>query len=138
MSQQNKALARRFFEEVQSKGNTAIVDEIVAGDFVGYTPPQDVHGPEGAKQFNMMLRGAFPDMQVMVEDQIAEGDKVATRWIARGTHQGEFMGVASTGKPFTINGITIFRIANGKLVEGWNRPDLLGLMMQLGAVPAPE
>lgn len=138
MSNQNKAIARKVFEDVQSQGNLALVDEIVASDYVGHTPPNDIHGPEGAKQFEAMLHEAFPDMQVTVEDQIAEGDKVVTRWTCRGTHWGEFQGMPPTGKRMTMSGMTIFRIANGKLVEGWNNPDLLGMLQQLGAVPSPE
>ena len=136
MSEQNKKLARQVFEEIQSKGNMALIDQIVADDYVGHTPPSDIHGPEGAKQFDRMLRGAFPDIQVTVEDQVAEGDRVATRWVCRGTHEGEFQGIPPTGRTVTMNGMTIFRIANGKLVEGWNRPDLLGMLQQIGAVPA--
>ena len=137
MSEQNKQIARQVFEEIQSKGNVALIDQIVADDYVGHTPPREFHGPEGARQFVAMLRGAFPDAQVTVEDQLAEGDRVATRWTCRGTHRGEFQGIPPTGKSVVMSGITIFRIANGKLVEGWNRPDLLGLMQQIGAVPTP-
>lgn len=135
MSEQNKMIARQVFEEIQSKGNVALVDKIVADDYVGHTPPSDIHGPEGAKQFDLMLRKAFPNLKVTVEDQIADGDQVATRWRFQGTHQGEFMGIPPTGKQVAMSGVTIFRIANGKLVEGWNRPDLLSLMQQIGAVP---
>ena len=137
MSKQNKTIARKVFEEIQSQGNLALVDELVASDYVGHTPLADIHGPEGAKQFEEMLYEAFPDYQVTVEDQIAEGDKVVTRWTGRGTHQGQFQGMPPTGKQMTMSGITIFRIANGKLVEGWNNPDLLGMLQQLGAVPVP-
>jgi steroid delta-isomerase-like uncharacterized protein len=137
MSKQNKTIARRVFEDIQSQGNLALVDEIVAGDYVGHTPLDDIHGPEGAKQFEEMLYEAFSDYQVTVEDQIAEGDKVVTRWTSRGTHKGEFQGMLPTGKQMTMSGITIFRIANGKLVEGWTNPDLLGVLQQLGAVPTP-
>lgn len=137
MSKQNKTIARKVFEDIQSQRNVALIDEIVAGDYVGHTPPSDIHGPEGAKQFEAMLHEAFPDMQVTVEDQIAEGDKVVTRWTCRGTHRGEFQGMPPTGKRMTMSGMTIFRIANGKLVEGWNNPDLLGVLQQLGAVPSP-
>jgi steroid delta-isomerase-like uncharacterized protein len=138
MSEQTKTIARKVFEDVQSQGNLALVDEIVANDFVGHTPPADIHGPEGAKQYDAMLREAFPDMQITVEDQIAEGDEVATRWTCRGTHEGEFQGLPPTGKRVTMSGLTVFRIANGKIVEGWSRPDLLGLLQQLGAVPELE
>lgn len=138
MSEQNKRIARQVFEDIQSEGNTALVDKIVALDYVGHTPPADIHGPEGARQFTVMLRAAFPDMRVTVEDQIAEGDRVATRWTFRGTHEGDFQDIPATGKQVTMSGITLFRIANGKLLEGWNKPDLLSLMQQLGAVPVPK
>lgn len=138
MSEQNKALARQVFEDIQSQGNLALIDEIVASDYIGHTFPNDIRGPEGARQHDTMLRAGFPDIQVTVEDQIAEGDRVATYWTARGTHNGEFNGIAATGAQITIPGITIFRIANGKLVEGWNIPDRLGLMIQLGVIPAPQ
>jgi steroid delta-isomerase-like uncharacterized protein len=138
MSEQNKTIARQVFEDIQSQRNIALIDKIVAGDYVGYTPPAVIHGPEGAKRFEAMLHEAFPDYRVTVEDQVAEGDKVATRWTARGTHKGQFQGMPPTGKQITMSGMTIFRIANGKLVEGWNNPDLLGLLQQLGLVPVPE
>ena len=137
MSKQNKTVARKVFEGIQSQKKLALVDELVAGDYIGHTPLDDIQGPEGAKQFDSMLHEAFPDYQVTVEDQIAEGDKVVTRWTCRGTHQGEFQGMSPTGQQMTMTGITIFRIANGKLVEGWTNPDLLGMLQQLGVVPAP-
>ncbi len=138
MSEQNKAIARKYFEDILSQGNLALVDEIFADDYVGHTPFDDIHGSEGAKQFCAMLLEAFPDSQLPVEDQIAEGDKVVTRWTCRATHTGEFQGMPPTGKYTTMTGTTIFRIANGKLVEGWTNADMLGLLQQLGAVPAPE
>ena len=138
MSEQNKRIARKVFEDVQSQQNLALVDELVAGDYVGHTPLDDIHGPEGAKQFDAVLREAFPDYQVTVADQIAEGDKVATRWTCRGTHKGQFQGIPPTGKQMAMSGITIFRIADGKLIEGWTNPDLLGMLQQLGAIPTPE
>jgi predicted ester cyclase len=137
MSEQNKALARKVFEDVQTQGNMSVVDEIVTADYVGHTPLMEINGPEQAKQFDAVLRSGFSDYKVIVEDQIAEGDKVATRWTMRGTHDGEFQGMAPTGREVEISGMTIFRIANGKLVEGWSIPDLLGLMQQLGAIPSP-
>jgi steroid delta-isomerase-like uncharacterized protein len=137
MSEQNKMIARRLVEEVESRGNLAVVDELVASDFVNHTPFGEMHGVESAKQFVSMLRRGFPDLYVTVEDQIAEGDCVATRWMARGTHEGEFQGVPPTGRPMEITGIFINRIANGKIIEQWATPDLLGLMQQIGAVPVP-
>jgi len=137
MSEQNKMIVRRFSEEVESQGNFAVADELLAHDFVSHTPLGEAHGLEAAKQFGAMLRTAFPDLHVTVEDQIAEGDRVVTRWTCRGTHQGAFQGMPPTGKPIEIMGTTISRIANGKIVEQWGNPDLLSLMQQIGAVPAP-
>lgn len=138
MLEQNKKIARQVFEEIQSQGKTDLVDQIVANDYLGHTPSRDFHGPEGVKQLEAMVRSAFPDLRVTVEEQVAEGDKVATRWTFRGTQQGEFQGIPPTHKQVTMKGITIFRIANGKLIEGWNRPDMLGMLQQLGALPEPE
>ena len=138
MSQQNKALARRIFDEMESKGNLAIADETFAGDFVNHTPFGENHGPEGAKQFVKMLRSAFPDLHATVEDQVAEGDKVATRFTARGTHKGELNGIPASGNTMEISGIVISRFANGKIIEQWGNPDVFGLMRQIGAIPMGE
>jgi steroid delta-isomerase-like uncharacterized protein len=138
MSEQNKTLVRRTFEEMWNRGNFSIINEHLAHDFINHTPFGEMHGLEGAKQFGSMLRTAFPDLHATVEDQIAEGDRVATRWTARGTHRGEFQGIPATGKQMEITVMTISRVANGKLVEQWGNPDLLGLMQQLGVVPMPE
>jgi steroid delta-isomerase-like uncharacterized protein len=137
MSEQNKALARRIFEEIETRGNVSAAEQIFASDFVNHLPFGEMHGVEAAKQFGSMLRTAFPDLQTTVEDQIAEGDRVATRWTARGTHRGEFLGVPASGRSMQIMGMTISRVADGKIVEQWGNPDLFSLMQQLGAVPAP-
>jgi steroid delta-isomerase-like uncharacterized protein len=138
MSEINKELNRRAIEEIWNRGNYDVVDELVAGDYIGHSAKaaQDTHGPEGVKQFYTALRAAFPTIHFMIEDQIAEGDKVVTRWTARATHTGEFQGIPPTGKVGTITGITIDRIAAGKLVEGWTELDGLGLLQQLGVIPA--
>lgn len=140
MSEQNKMIEGRLIEEVWNRGNFAVVDELIAGDYLGHssTPGGETHGRAGYKRYYAGLREAFPDLQVTVEDQIAEGDKVVTRWTARGTHQGEFQGIPPTDRQGTITGITIDRIANGKVVECWANADDLGMMRLLGIVPAPE
>lgn len=138
MSEQNKKIARRMFEEGEGQGNLAVIDELIANDFVNHTPFGEMHGQEPARQFILMLRQGFPDLEVTVEDQVAERDCVATRWSARGTHQGEFQGVPPTGNPIEISGVAISRIANGKVIEQWANPDLLALMQQIGAVPMPD
>ena len=136
--ERNKKLARKVFEDVQTEGNVALIDELVTRDYVGHTPLGDIHGPEGAREFNAMLHEAFPNLKIEVESQIAEGDRVVTLWTCRGTHQGEFQGIPPTGKKITMPGITIFRFGNGKMIEGWNNPDLFSVLRQLEAIPASE
>jgi steroid delta-isomerase-like uncharacterized protein len=101
-------------------------------------PGEEIHGREGIKQFYATLRAAFPDIHFTIEDQIAEGDRVVTRWTARATHTGEYQGIPPTGKQFSLTGIDIDRIANGKVVECWPIADELGVLQQLGVIPAPE
>ncbi len=138
MSEENKALARRW-ADIFAQGNLDLVDEIYAPDYVGHDPtlPEDIRGVEAARQYAAMYRSAFPDLQVIIEDQIAEGDKVATRYTVRGTHQGELEGIAPTGNRVEMTGIVIAHIADGKIVEDWASFDVLGMMQQIGAIPAP-
>ncbi len=138
MSKQNKAIARRIFEEIETQGNLNAADEVFSSDFVGHMPMGDLHGPASMKQFVTSLRTGFPDLYSTVEDQVAEDDRVVTRFRARGTHRGEFMGVPASGKPMDISGIIVCRFANGKIIEQWGMPDLLSLMQQIGAVPSLE
>lgn len=138
MSAETKAIARRLLEEAFNGGNLATVDELVDPGFVNHDPAsaEQAHGIEGAKASIGGYRAAFPDLRIAIERQIAEGDYVVTRWTARGTHQGELMGLAPTGKQATVTGITIDRIRAGRIVESWSNWDTLGLLQQLGAVPA--
>ena len=141
MSEENKAIARRALEEIFSaQGDLDVADELIAPNYIGHDPvsPEDVHGPEGVKEFASMYRNAFPDVQMSVEDQIAEGDMVATRWIASGTHQGDMMGIAPSGNRVTVSGTSIERIVDGKIEETWDNYDALGMMQQIGAIPSPE
>lgn len=137
MSEENKAIARRSWEAV-TQGDLDAQMEVYAADCVIHEPDEDIHGTEGLRQFVAMFLNAFPDMQIAVEDEIAEGDKVVTRWRARGTHRGELMGIPPTGNKVSITGITIHRIENGKIAEEWEMPDNLGMMQQLGIIPPPE
>jgi steroid delta-isomerase-like uncharacterized protein len=133
MSEENKALARRSWE---APNNPDIVDEVYAPDLVWHEPDQEIRGPEEAKKFIATYKTAFPDLNVTVEDAIAEGDKVSTRWTIRGTHQGEIEEFGPpTGKQIELKGISISRIEGGKIVEEWNSYDNLGVMQQLGLVP---
>ena len=131
-TEENKALARRAFEEVWNQGNLDVVDEIFSIDFVEHRSGPDIHGPEGVKQLATMYSIAFPDLKYTIEDQIAEGDKVVCRWTATGTHKGELMGIPPTGAQVTSTGIDIFRITDGQIVELWVNVDELGTMQQLG------
>ncbi len=134
MSVENKALVRRLFEEIWNKGNLSVADQIFATNYVHHDPstPDFGRGPESEKKRATLYRTAFPDLQLAIEDLVAEGDRVVTRWTARGTHRGELRGIAPTGKQFTVTGISIARISGGKLVEGWVNWDAQGLMEQLG------
>ena len=137
MSQENKALVRQVFEEIYTGKNVDLADEIYSPDFVDNDPaaPEEMRrGPEGVKAQAAMYKAAFPDISITVEDQVAEGDKVVTRWTVKGTHEGELMGVPATGKSVSITGITISRIADGKVEEEWTNWDGLGLMEQIGAL----
>ena len=136
MSEQNKAQVRRVFEEVYNRGDLAVIDEVAASDLIIHASSQDIHGREGAKQYVAALRVGFPDLHFTVEDQIAEGDMVVTRWTARGTHAGEFQGIRPTGRAIHLAGSDIDRIIDGRTVECWAHVDELGLMQQLGVVAA--
>ena len=137
-AEENKAIYRRYVEEVSNEGNLDLVDEIFAR-YVSHQPDghTEERGPEDVKRFIGEFHRAFPAFDCTIEDQIAEGDKVATRWTIRGTHQGEFRGIAPTGKQITVTGIGIFRFSEGKVVESWDNFDQLGMMQQLDAIPQP-
>lgn len=132
-------IARRFFDEVWSGAKLDLVDELVAPDYVGHPSgfEETVRGPEGVKEYIGGLLDAFPDLTVTVEDQVVEGDKVVTRWTARATHEGVLMGIDPTGRKGAVTGITIQRIQDAKVAEGWTNWDMLGLLQQLGVGPQP-
>jgi steroid delta-isomerase-like uncharacterized protein len=131
----NKALVRRFFELGPSKGDLSAADELLAQDFALHVPLPSAPGIQGMNDVITACRAAFEHLNVTVEDMVAEGDKVAARFTARGTHKGVFMGLPPTGKSITMTGIEIFRIENGKIAELWGEANLLGLMQQLGILP---
>ena len=140
MSHQNATLLRRAVEEIWNRGDYAAIDELIAVDYLGHasTPGDETHGREGYTRFYTSLREAFPDIAFAIEDQIVDGDRVVTRWTAHATHTGEFLGIPPTGRQGSVTGITIDRIANGMIVECWTNADELGLLHQLGVVPAPR
>jgi predicted ester cyclase len=137
--EENKALVRRWFAETD-RGNEAIVDELCVAEYTDHSPPLPGMGSGSAaiRQANAALRAAFPDTVHMIEDQIAEGDKVVTRLRGRATFTGEILGIPPNGKVVEITGISIHRIAGGKLVEHWGNFDSFSFMQQLGVVPTPE
>ncbi len=141
MLEQNKALADRFHTDIFVQGNLDVADEILSSDFVAHAPvpPEFTEGPEGIKKWSTALRTGFPDDLWIEHYQIiAEGDLVMVRFAGGGTHTGELMGVPPSGNSVTVTGIDLFRIEGGKIVEMWQEQDVLGMLQQIGALPAPE
>ncbi|HEU5347679.1 MAG TPA: ester cyclase [Ktedonobacterales bacterium] len=133
----NKALVRRFAEEVFNRRNLAAIDEILAPNQVDHTlPPTLPPNTEGSKQAISTYLDAFPDLHVTIDDMVAEGDKVAMRFTSRGTQRRPFGGIPPTGREMTISSYLIARVADGKIVEQWGVDDQLGMLRQLGVIPA--
>jgi steroid delta-isomerase-like uncharacterized protein len=142
MSEENKEKARRLMEEAFGQGKTEVIDEVLHSDFVCYDPNSEsgeIRVVDTIKGEIEYFRSAVPDLTYTVEDQVAEGDKVVSRWKASGTHQGEFFGVPGSGNRIEMSGIQIDRFdESGKMVEEWPEYDLLGAMKQIGAIPEPQ
>jgi steroid delta-isomerase-like uncharacterized protein len=137
-TQDNKALARRWLEEVWNQGDLSLVDELIAPTYVLHDPTRPgLRGWTGIRESVAMFRTASPDLHFTIEDQIAEGDQVVTRYTIQGTHQGPLLGIAATGKQATLTGIDLYRIAESKIEEAWSNWDTLGMWQQLGVVPTP-
>jgi predicted ester cyclase len=137
-TEQNKTNVRRIFEEGINQRNFAALDELVAPNYVNRSFPGPVPGPEGIKAVVGMFLAGFPDMHIVVEDVVAEGDMVCTRGYFTGTHTGDFQGIPATGKSFKAGYIDMWRFEAGRAVENWAQLDMLGLMQQLGVIPAPQ
>jgi steroid delta-isomerase-like uncharacterized protein len=138
--QQNKARARRVFDEVWSQGKLDLTEELLSPDFVGRPGGfgKPFQGPEGARAFLSRFRSAFPDMAFTVEELVAESDQVAIRWTCTGTHEGDFMGFEPTEREATFEGMTFLRFArDGAIVEGWTQMDAIGLLRAIGALREP-
>ncbi len=132
----NKVIVRRQHEEVWSKGNLTLVDEIYTPDFVcHFVVGSEWRGPEGVRQQVTGHRTSFPDWNEHIDDIIAEADRVVTRFTSRGTHKGEFQGIPPTGNKVTIAEVAIYRIVDGKIAEQWGCPDVMDLLRQVGAGP---
>ena len=130
---------RRYLDVFEQGNNLDILDELLAPDYINHTPatPDLPTGPEGVKGVVTMFRSAMPDLRVIVEDMIAEGDKVATRYTLEGTHRGELFGVPPTGQRLSIKSISVERVSEGKIREHWRVTDSMDMMQQLGVVPEP-
>jgi len=129
----NKELLRRFYKEVYVEWNMTLVDDAVSPQFVSHDwPDGGPTGPQGFRIFYSAIRSAVPDARYAVDDLIAEGDRVVVRWRLLGTHLGDFRGIAPTGRPITLKGIAIYRVAGGKLMERWVVSDLHGLLEEIG------
>ena len=135
MSEENKAIVRRWVEAFNA-GNVDAVDELVTDSYVRHDPNSpEVHGPEEEKQLIAMYRSAFPDLRFTIEDMVAEGDKVVIRVGISATHKGELLGIPPTENRLTLSAIELYRLAEGKIDEQWVQVDTLGMMQQLGVVP---
>lgn len=135
----NKDLARRVLIEVFNDGRFDVIDELISPGYVGYDSavPEPILGPDGLRESAAGYRSAFPDLTIAIDEQIAEDDRVVTRWTAHGTQDGEIFGIAPTGKAATVTGISINRISGGKLIEARSNWDTLGMLQQLGVVAEP-
>jgi steroid delta-isomerase-like uncharacterized protein len=137
MSEQNKQLVLRAYQEIRSNGQLDLVDEIFAADYVGHDPtamPQEVHGPAGFRDQTAEYRRVFPDLGFTIESVVAEGDEVVVRWTATGTHRDSLVGEAPTGKSVEVSGFGSWLVRGGKIAEHWGVIDLMGLLRQIGAV----
>lgn len=138
MSEQNKACAKRMFDAWNTR-DLDVFDELIAADAIDHDPQNpfaEIHGPDGLKRQAQMYLDAFSDQRFLVNEQIAEGDFVTTRWTGTGTNDGELMGMPATGKSAVVAGVTINRFRDGKIIESWASWDTLGMMQQLGVVPS--
>ena len=136
MSEENKAVLRRWFDEVWNKGRSEVIEELFDEYGIAHglsdDPAHPIRGPKDYRPFYEVFRQGFPNLMIEIEDMVAEGDKVAARCSVRGQHEGDFMGRAATQAPVEITGITIVRIENGKIVEAWNNFDFMRLYKQCG------
>lgn len=136
MSEENKRQVSRIYDEAISSGIYDVIGELIASNYVSHGLPMSVNGPQEFRQSVETFRSAFPDLYMLVEEQIADGDRVSNQGYITGTHRGEFLGVPASGQQIKVNVISIWRFENGKVAESWVQLDLMSLMRQIGAVPA--
>ena len=136
MSEENKQILRRWFDEVWNNGRAEVIEELFDANGIAHglsdDPANPIKGPRDYRPFYQVFRQAFPNLQIVIEDMVAEGDKVAARCSVRGKHEGELMGRAATQAPVDFTGIAIVRIENGKIVEAWNNFDFMRMYQQCG------
>jgi steroid delta-isomerase-like uncharacterized protein len=137
VSEDIKGIVRRWFDEVWTGGSVASIDALMAPSCVVHGLGGEMRGPEAFKPFHSAYRNAFPDVKINVDHMVSEGDIVAARWSGIGTHRGDGLGFPATGRQVKLSGMTFVRIQNGKLVEGWNVFDQLGMLQQLDIVKLP-
>ena len=138
MSEGNKAVTRQLIEELFSTGNQEIADEVLAADYVDHSPSRPgLSGPENLKRAVGEWRVAFPDTRNVIEDMVAEGDKVAVRWTTYARHRGKFMGIAAIGNRIAVTSFGIFRLSGGRIVESWDTFNVVEMMQQLGVNRLP-
>ena len=137
--EENKAIIRRWLEEGWTNGNLSVADELIDPGFIAHVAGGQAvpSGPDGVKQIVAAWRTGFPDGHMVIDDLIGEADKVVIRMTWRGTHQGDFYGIAPTNRQVSVTSIGIDRVVNGKIVEGWGEVDMLGMYQQLGVIAAP-
>jgi steroid delta-isomerase-like uncharacterized protein len=141
MSAENVTLVRRWFTEVWNDGRSETIDELLHKDAVLHGLGQaglEVRGPDNFKQFHHTMRGAYPDVRITLEDIIDSGDKVVARFHATATHKGDHLGIKATNNPVEFDGISVARIEDGKIAEGWNSWDQLGMLYQIDAIEPPQ
>jgi steroid delta-isomerase-like uncharacterized protein len=139
--EENVQLMRRWFQEVWNEGRTQTVYELLSADANGHGQLEDGSSIRGPAQFLPLverIRGAFPDINIVVDDAFGAGDKVVVRWSATMTHRGDHLGMPATGKPVRLTGTTIARIQDHQVIEGWDNWDQLGMLRQIGAYATPE
>lgn len=138
MPEENKTIIRRLVEEIWNRRNPNIADELIAQSYINHDPasPEFGRGPEAYKRHFQMYATAFPDLRFLIDSMVSEGDLVATRWTATGTHKGRLNELTPTGNSVAVTGMTIARVSGGKVHETWAQWDALGLMRQLGAIPS--
>jgi len=136
---ENKAIIRRWLEEGWTNGNLSVADELIDPDFIAHVAGGQAvpSGPDGVRQIVTAWRTGFPDGRMVIDDLIGVADKVVIRMTWRGTHQGDFYGIAPTNRQVSVTSIGIDRVVNGKIVEGWGEVDMLGMYQQLGVIAAP-